>query len=194
MTNQMQEVDIETPSDVVSNSALDALASRKVVNKPDISGLPDGIVGGMPAFKDGDKIVVERYVMFLAGKPYLDTKTYRVLSVDAFTGKVALFDEALSQHALINWKAGLTNGSQVIKLAVGKVDVSTKKKRGRPRKNPVAPKEEAPQGEKRGRGRPKGAKNRAKEVIKAEKEEKKARRAAKVAKRKPKKKTVKAGK
>jgi len=64
------------------------------------------------------------------------------------------------------------------------VDVSTKKKRGRPRKNPVEDvKEVDPNAPKRGRGRPKGAKNRSKEEIKAEKEAKKAERARKAAKR-----------
>jgi hypothetical protein len=54
------------------------------------------------------------------------------------------------------------------------VDISTKKKRGRPRKNPIETVEVKPVGEKKGRGRPKGAKNRPKEEIKAEKAAKKA--------------------
>jgi hypothetical protein len=186
-----QQLDLDTPSDFVSDGALDALGGRKAVNKPDISRLPDAFVGGIAQFKEGDKLVVERYASFLTGKPYLDTKTFRVERYDMATGRIHLFDEALDQNAMMDWHSAVKCGT-VFKLAVGKVDISTKKKRGRPRKNPVeAPKEEAPQGEKRGRGRPKGAKNRAKEVIKAEKDEKKAKRAAKVAKRKPKKKAAK---
>lgn len=169
------------------------LGPRKPVQKPDISRLPTALgVDGTPLFGVGDKIVIERYSGALDGCPYLDTRTYRVKSVDLVTGLVALYDEVLFQNAFDNWRDGVTRGQQY-RFSMGGT-FSTKKKRGRPRKNPVAPKEEVPQGEKRGRGRPKGAKNRAKEVIKAEKEEKKARRAAKVAKRKPKKKTVKAGK
>ncbi len=178
-------IDIESPSDFVSSDALEAIGP-KATNKPDISRLPDAVVGGVAQFSEGDKIVIERYSSFLAGKPYLDTKTYRVVRHDEFTGRMHLFDEQLEQNAIMNWKEGLRHGT-VFKLAVGKVDISTKKKRGRPRKNPVEEvKAVDPAAPKRGRGRPKGAKNREKEVIAAEKAEKKARRAAKVAKRKPK--------
>ena len=178
-------IDIESPSDFVSSDALEAIGP-KATNKPDISKLPDAVVGGIAQFREGDKIVIERYSSFLAGKPYLDTKTYRVVKHDEFTGRIHLFDEQLEQNAIMNWKEGLRHGT-VFKLAVGKVDISTKKKRGRPRKNPVEEvKAVDPNAPKRGRGRPKGAKNRDKEVIAAEKAEKKAKRAAKVAKKKPK--------
>lgn len=186
-----QAIDIESPSDYVSPDALEAIGP-KASNKPDISRLPDAVVGGIAQFREGDKIVIERYSSFLAGRPYLDTKTYRVVRHDEFTGRLHLFDEMLEQNAIMNWKEGLRHGT-VFKLAVGKVDISTKKKRGRPRKNPVEAPVEKPAGEKRGRGRPKGAKNRPKEVIAEEKAVKKAARAAKVAKKKSPKKR-KAGK
>jgi len=178
-------IDIESPSDYVSPDALEAIGP-KASNKPDISRLPDAVVGGAAQFREGDKIVVERYSSFLAGRPYLDTKTYRVVRHDEFTGRLHLFDEMLEQNAIMNWKEGLRHGT-VFKLAVGQVDISTKKKRGRPRKNPVEAPVEKPAGEKRGRGRPKGAKNRPKEVIAEEKAVKKAARAAAVAKKAPKK-------
>ncbi|NBT35834.1 MAG: hypothetical protein EBT03_09930, partial [Betaproteobacteria bacterium] len=75
----MTSIDIETPSDFVSSEALDALGNKAAANKPDISRLPDAIVGGVAQFKEGDKLVIERYSSFLKGKPYLDTKTYRVV-------------------------------------------------------------------------------------------------------------------
>jgi hypothetical protein len=177
--NTEQTIDIDSISDFVSDDALAALGNSKPVNKPDISRLPDAIVGGIAQFAEGDKIVIERYSAFLRGRPYLDTKTYRVVRMDEFTGRMHLFDEQLDQNAIMNWKEAIRFGT-VFKLAVGKVDVSTKKKRGRPRKNPVedvAPVD--PNAPKRGRGRPKGAKNRSKEEIKAEKEAKKAARKAK---------------
>ena len=184
-------IDIESPSDYVSPDALEAIGP-KATNKPDISRLPDAVVGGIAQFREGDKIVIERYSSFLAGRPYLDTKTYKVVRHDEFTGRLHLFDEMLEQNAIMNWKEGLRHGT-VFKLAVGKVDISTKKKRGRPRKNPEAEVKVAdPNAPKRGRGRPKGAKNRPKEVIAEEKAVKKAARAAKVAKKAPKKR--KAGK
>ena len=170
-------VDVESFSDTVSPDALEAI-TRKGGNKPDISRLPDAIVGGAAQFGPGDKIVIERYSSFLKGKPYLDTKTYRVVRLDEFTGRIHLFDEQLDQNAIVNWKESLKFGT-IFKLATAKMNISTKKKRGRPRKNPIETEEVKPAGEKKGRGRPKGAKNRPKEEIKAEKEAKKAERACK---------------
>lgn len=170
-------VDVESFSDTVSPDALEAI-TRKGGNKPDISRLPDAIVGGAAQFGPGDKIVIERYSSFLKGKPYLDTKTYRVVRLDEFTGRIHLFDEQLDQNAIVNWKESLKFGT-IFKLATAKMNISTKKKRGRPRKNPIETEEVKPAGEKKGRGRPKGAKNRPKEEIKAEKEAKKAERARK---------------
>ena len=184
----MSNIDFETPSDIVSDEAVSLLGARKPVTKPDISKLPDAVVGGAVQFKEGDKLVIERYSSFLAGKPYLDTKTYRVVRHDEFTGRLHLFDEQLDQNAIMNWKEGLRHGT-VFKLATGKVDISTKRKRGRPKKEVVdAPPPSTPTGEKRKRGRPAGAKNRPKEVIAAEKAAMKAKRAAKAKKRVAKKK------
>ena len=161
-------VDGNATSDTISR----ALGVSKAVSKPDISRLPNAIEGGIPQFGPGDKIVIERYSSFLRGRPYLDTKTYTVLEVDAFTGKIKLYDDQLQQNAIDNWKTGARFGN-VYKLANGNV-VSTKKKRGRPRKAPIGEEQPlVPPGEKRGRGRPKGVKNRPKEEIEAEKAAKK---------------------
>ncbi|NCA17599.1 MAG: hypothetical protein EBS90_11250, partial [Betaproteobacteria bacterium] len=122
----MTSIDIETPSDFVSSEALDALGNKAAANKPDISRLPDAIVGGVAQFKEGDKLVIERYSSFLKGKPYLDTKTYRVVRMDEFTGRMHLFDEQTDHNAIMNWKESIRFGT-VFKLALGKVDVSTKK-------------------------------------------------------------------
>ena len=164
-------VDGDATSDTISR----ALGVSKAVNKPDITRLPDAISGGIPQFGPGDRIVIERYSSFLKGKPYLDTKTYTVIDVDAFTGKIKLYDDQLQQHAIDNWKTGAVYGN-VYKLANGNM-VSTKKKRGRPRKDPIGGEQPlVPPGEKRGRGRPKGVKNRPKEEIEAAKLAKKMRK------------------
>lgn len=170
---EQNAIDLESPSDFVSPDVFEALG-KKASNKPDISRLPDAICCGVPQFAEGDKIVIERYSAFLKGKPYLDTKTYRVLRLDEFTGRMHLFDEQLEQNAIMNWKESLRFGT-VFKLATGKLHISTKKKRGRPRKNPMEEvKVVDPAAPKRGRGRPAGTKNRDKAVITAEKAEKKA--------------------
>lgn len=179
-----QLLDIDTPSDVVPDSLLEVLGSSKPVNKPDISSLPDAFSGGLPLFHEGDKIVVERYAAFLKGKPYLDTKTFRVERIDIATGRMHLFDEGTEQNAIMNWHSSVTAGN-VFKLARGKVDITTKRKRGRPKKASSSVEAEAkPAGEKRGRGRPKGVKNRDKEIIAAEKIEKAARRTKRAAAKK----------
>lgn len=164
-------LDLDSASDRVSKEQLDAmLGSPQPVNKPDISRLPDALVCGKPVFGPGDKIVVERYATCLTHRPYLDTRTYKVLSVDTSTGKVVLWDEALNQYGSTNYVQGSAAG-YVFKMAMGNA-VATKKKRGRPRKNPIVPVTEgAAAGDepKRGRGRPKGSKNRPKEEVRAEK-------------------------
>lgn len=155
--------------------------------KPDLSRLPDAVVDGALRLDVGDRIVIERRASFLPGRPYLDTKTYRIHRLDG-NGNMSLWDESLNQWAMDNWMTGPAKGN-VYKMATTGALVTTKRKRGRPRKNPVeAPKPlvVGPDGApvKRGRGRPKGSKNRAKEVIVEEKAEKRRLRAAKLAKKK----------
>ena len=180
-------VDLDTASDTLTPEQMSRLgAERKQVNKPDISRLPDALgPDGMPLFKEGDKIVIERYASSLPNKPYLDTKTYKVLTVDMATGYMRLSDEGFLQYARDNWKIGPKHGS-VYKLAQGKITVSHKK-RGRPRKDPVEDSVKpavqlGPDGQpiKKKRGRPAGAKNRSREEIVAEKT---ARREEKLAKK-----------
>ena len=179
------EVDLDSPSDVLTPAMAEKLfGDRKPVNKPDISRLPDALgPDGKPLFKAGDKIVIERYASCLTGCPYLDTRSYRVQSIDMTTGNVWLFDDSLCQHAGTNWKTAPRTGD-VFKFAMG--NVVSKKKRGRPRKNPIEAPKPVVLGEdgkpvKKKRGRPPGSKNRPKSEIKAEKA---AKVAAKVSKKK----------
>lgn len=167
-------VDLDSLGDTVSADQVARLMGARNANRPDISRLPDAMEFGRPAFKAGDKIVIERHATVLPGRPYLDTKTYRVLEVEEKTGFLRLYDESLNQFAMDNFKRGLSVGN-VYKLAMG-AHVATKRKRGRPRKEvtedakPTVAAEEP----KRGRGRPKGSKNRPKEEVRAEKAAKRA--------------------
>ena len=177
------DVDLDSYSERVDASTIDRLGKKKESARPDISGLPNAIgPDGIPVFVKGDKIVIERYASFLQGNPYLDTRTYKVEAVDLDTGKVDLWDENLQQYANDNWRHGLKIG-QVYKLSLGRL-VSSQKKRGRPKKNAEENKSVTKPfvagTEKKGRGRPKGSKNRSGDVIKAEKA---ARRDAKLAKK-----------
>ena len=96
---------------------------------------------------------------------------FRSVSVDMETGLVNLADDSLCQKARSNWKTAPAEGD-VFKFAMG--SLVGKKKRGRPRKDPV----EAPkpvvvgtdgQPVKKKRGRPPGSKNRSKAEIRAAK-------------------------
>lgn len=152
-------------------------------SRPDVSSLPDAFrADGTPAFAVGDKIVIERRSGLLDGAPYVDTRTWFVNGFNPATGQLALWDEELLQHGSDNVIAGVARGS-IYKLAAG-ASVGGKRKRGRPRKNPLAPvAPPVPTGEKKKRGRPKGSKNRPAAAIRAEKAAKAAARTARRAAR-----------
>ena len=182
-------IDLDTASDTLTTQQVAALTARKApTNRPDISRLPDAFdEEGMPRFRRADKIIIERYASFLKGTPYLDTRSYRVVSVDSVTGRLELYDDELQQQALDDWKHGMSIG-QVYKLPAGRA-VPTRKKRGRPRKDayaaPPPPPPVGPDGKpvKKRRGRPKGSKNRSKDEIRAEKTARKSAQVERHAKR-----------
>lgn len=162
-------VDLDTFSDSISDAVYVSLlgGDRKATSKPDISKLPEATTGGIPNFEPGDKIIIERYASFLKGNPYLDTRTYTVMTLDTFSGRLGLYDEAVSQFASANFIRDIRSGN-VFKLADGHT-VSTKKKRGRPRKGPLLTAAEMAAAAavtaatpKRRRGRPPGVKNKVK--------------------------------
>jgi hypothetical protein len=153
----------------------DVVSAAESAAKPDISKLKDALdANGIPIFTAGDRIVIERRITFLPDHPWLDTRSYRVQSVDPQFGTLKLWDEVIGQFAMDNFKKGPTYG-QIYKMA-GRSTVSPQKKRGRPRKNPLPEprKDGDPVPVKKKRGRPPGSKNRNKDVIRAEKAAKKA--------------------
>lgn len=162
------EVDLDAVSDRVTNDMVEKLAGQSRGNKPDISGLPDALREGRPLFRVGDRIVIEQYCTVLDTNPYLHTRTYKVEAINPTTGDLKLWDESVNHWAMDNYVTGPKYG-QVYKFAAGAT--VGKRKRGRPRKNPIAPvvpKETADAAPKK-RGRPKGSKNRPKDVVAAEK-------------------------
>lgn len=177
-------VDAAPEVELTANDVIKAqLAPPKAVNKPDISRLKDALSKeGRPLYVVGDRIIIERYGTIGGRRLYLDTRTYRVDRIDEASGNVWLFDLDLGQHAGDNFRSG-PRGGNVYKFAAG--TSIAKKKRGRPRKNPVEepkPPEKGPDGApvKKKRGRPPGVKNRSKGEIRAEKAQKDAARAAKL--------------
>lgn len=172
-------------------SLSDALAPRVKRDQPNISHLEDAVkydAAGNPYLdlKVGDTIVIERHTPFLPGKPWLDTKPYYINDVDQTTGNLKLYFEELQQHAKDNFVMGLKAGNLYKKVPLfGRWDSPVRSKR-----EPVTPvvvsnPELTEYGEpvKKTRGRPKGSKNRDREVVAAEKKEKLEARTSRLAKR-----------
>lgn len=162
---------------------------RRLARRPSIDHLADA-VGTLPngdkiaLFDVGDRIVVERNLLWSLNT-WLDTRVYLVREIDDETGVVKCTDEEMQHHATVGFK----HPGQLFKLCPSKGNPFTQ---GAVRAAQKAAKEAAsatpgdpskPE-EKRRRGRPKGAKNRPRDEIKAEKEARKADRAEKRARRK----------
>lgn len=187
---------MEQDNDTLETLESLAAAEAKGANKPMIDHLPDAVVKdelGMHVLlaKPGDKIVIERVASVLSHRPWLDTKTYTIQSINAATGGLVLWDDDLHRDASSNYIEGMKVGYR-FKLPTIKGLCIGQKKRGRPKKNPTGapvpekPVELGPDGKpvQKRRGRPKGSKNRERAVIAAEKK-------AKLEKRKPAKKRAK---
>lgn len=176
--------------EVIITSNIGGTIGNRTARKPDVSCLEDAFSkDGTPLFDVGGRIVIERYATTIPGLPWLDTQTYVVREVDTVSGVMKLWNPHVYQTALTNYKLGLANGF-LFKLAPTRGSIGNKK-RGRPKKQtpagagaptstPTSPGAGATSstspGEKRGRGRPKGVKNRSKEVIRAERASKAAAR------------------
>lgn len=168
----------------------EAKERARLASRPNLDGLPDAVVrddmGRMVLLtRPGERLIVERFATILPGRPWLDTKVYTVSSIDEVSGVVHLWDDALQRQAMTNYIDAIKQGYR-LKLTARGMNISSQRKRGRPKKIKLQPTQQAePQqeGEKRGRGRPKGAKNRTVEVRQAEKRAKMDARAVKRAKK-----------
>jgi hypothetical protein len=198
-SDTVQQAPITVDEDNLSpdqyEAQLSAQEQARLAARPNIDHLPDAVVKdemGMWLLlaKPGEKIIIERFSSIFPGRPWMDTKVYTVHSVETVSGNVYLHDDDLQRITTTNIEQALKYGHR-FKLPTVKVNLTTKRKRGRPRKNAiaptpskaaVAPTDEAPV--KRGRGRPKGSKNRPKDVVAAEKAAKKATKKLKAKKHK----------
>jgi len=140
--------------------------------RPPIEHLKDGIAvlgdgSSVVLFDVGDRIVVDTRTSLLKGLPWLETIVGRVRSIDDDTGMVSLYDEDSDFRSPRARWASFKDGLACFKLAPAKGSpfIVTEVK--------VQP--TVPQPGKRGKGRPKGTKNRPKAVIEAEKAAKKGR-------------------
>lgn len=147
--------------------------SRWQARRPVIEHLKDGVMtleDGeiLPLFDVGTRIVVDCSTKLLDGQPWLQTIVGKVHSIDDDTGLVSLYDEEATAGNLAPRWVSFKDDLHIFKLAPEKGDpFAAKAIKAQLRREAIAA---ANPGEKRGRGRPKGSKNRPKEVIKAEKE------------------------
>lgn len=150
--------------------------ARRLVRKPYIDHLPDAIVtidDGTPVLVPlpGELVVIERMATIIPGSPWLDTKLYKIVSVDEETGVVKLWSSEDCAFGFTNYIRAWEDKSQRFKLPPEKGSWE-----GSPEQHAKAIVEAAkpapPDGKKRGRGRPPGSKNRSKDLINAEKKEK----------------------
>lgn len=161
------EADEREGEDPDSSLTPEQREQKRLSKKPKIDHLQDGVAllddgTVLPLFDAGDRIIAERHISFLKGTPWLDTRVYLVRSIDDEKGAVHCFDEEFSHYACIGFKHPYTR----IKLCP---------KKGNPFRVPKEekPKVELPPGEKKRRGRPKGSKNRPREIIEAERAQRK---------------------
>jgi hypothetical protein len=142
--------------------------------RPDISHLDMAVevddAGNVTFIPEvGQKVVIERPATCLPGSPWLDTTLYTVLDIDPETGNLKLWRDELGGFASSNYIEGLLQGYS-FRLPPKKGPIVKRKLRvKRLVKEDTVPTVTVPPGEKRARGRPKGSKNRPKDVIKAEK-------------------------
>jgi hypothetical protein len=174
------------PEDVEAKAVLDeaslsaeARKQRWLARRPRVEHLKDGVAHvtpeavasgtlqaptTVPLFNVGDRIVVDVSTVLLKGEPWLYTLIGKVRSIDDDTGLVTLFDEDSDLRNPMVRYASFMDPLCIFKLAPIKGNPFLLSA-ARPVRPPPAPGEV-----RRGRGRPKGSKNRPKDVIEAERE------------------------
>ena len=163
--------DADSPNSFLSKMA--AKEAARLAARPNLEQFPTALgrdhMGRMTFLvKPGDKVIVERFATILPGRPWLDTKTYTVQSIDEASGDLKLWDDELTRFAQTNFIKGSAAGYRFCQPVKG-VRVSHAKKRGRPRKivvpsvaSPSKSNLEQQPEEPKKRGRPKGSKNKVK--------------------------------
>ena len=82
--------------------------ARWQASRPNVDDLPPAVApDGTPLFDVGDIIVVERHTRLLEGNPWLNTRTYKVVSFGE-NGIVYLHDEEIQQSSVCSTKDALT--------------------------------------------------------------------------------------
>jgi hypothetical protein len=160
--------------------------SRRTQNRPDITWLKSAIVDGKFTLHKNDFLVMERRLITQESRPWLDTKCYQIISEPTEDGDMRLLECIRQCNALLNWKKAIEYGYDMRVPPKGRNPETLFQSLGkrRRRKRFLKPQEPVENSsttqlvssdscdqKKRGRGRPKGSKNRpSEEVAKAKAE------------------------
>jgi len=136
--------------------------------RPDLSSYEDAFEvdwDGVPRplFQAGERIIIEKRMTLMPGRPWLNTVTYMVEEVNQEEGLLKLWNEDLQQWDRSHYISGIKKHGFLYKLLKKKSTVplaqpsqTTEKKRGRPFKPENVGKVPLREGGKKcGRGRPK---------------------------------------
>ena len=184
-TEPSTENDDAGAAEATESSALsqDERSKRWLSHRPKVDHLPVGVTvlddpenDGeklyLPLFDVGQRIVVDCQSYWLPNLEWIYTLVGTVRSIDDDTGLVTLFDEESdSRNPMVRY-VSFKDGKHDIRLAPVKGSPFAEGLRARLLKEQKDAERNAAilSGEKRGRGRPKGTKNRPKEEVKAERE------------------------
>lgn len=156
---------------------------RRLARRPNIEHLQDGVArltdGRVIALFDvGDRIVVDRMLLW-DPKKWLDTRVYEVREIDDDTGLIRAWDVVAEHNSFLSF----THPTSTVKLAPARGNPFRAPPGWQRAQNihpvedketiqtdaPIIPVSTVEQPVKRGRGRPKGSKNRPKDEIQADK-------------------------
>lgn len=175
----------EDTVDVNDEASLSAEARKQrwLSRRPKVDHLPVGVtvlddpesLGEklyLPLFDVGQRVVVDCTTSLLKEDMWLMTLVGSIRSIDDDSGLVTLFDEESDMRAPMVRYVSFKDGKHDIRLAPVKGSPFAEGLRARLLKEQKDAERNAAilSGEKRGRGRPKGTKNRPKEEVKAERE------------------------
>lgn len=180
--NEGTDLLVDDPDELLApEEAREERERQRSSKRPPIDHLEDAFVAGeapAPAFNPGDYIVVEFHCSPLGDgrRVWMGTKVLRVDRIGDERGRCLAHctDEETGHYNPVLFPSELSRAKLAPRDGSDPFKVPKQKRHAAP----------VEQGEKRGRGRPKGSKNRPKEEIKAERLARKAERDAKEAGRK----------
>lgn len=160
-----------------SARAMLRLSKKPAIDHLALATFHDPDLGVVPLFNVGDRIVAERHTSHLRGCPWLDTRILIVVAIDDVTKIATCRDENLKHHTQVGFADPLTRVRMASKFG-DPFKVPARRTTAVPTDGPTenttrTPGETTPDSGKKRRGRPKGSKNRPKDVVQAEKKQRK---------------------